>query len=90
MWARGGSSRTVQGVASATLRSAPPPTLALPVTRGNLDDGRVEVYATGRGKGFATGTLLSRVRLRDVREVEEQEAALQQYRSFEISDASVG
>jgi acylphosphatase len=52
----------------------------------NLDDGRVEVYATGP----ATKLALLRERLSlgprfaDVRGVEEQDAAVQQYNSFRI------
>ena len=52
----------------------------------NLDDGRVEVYAVG-GKAALqemAGMLHTGPRWSDVRGVEEQEAAVQQYGSFRI------
>jgi len=52
----------------------------------NLDDGRVEVYATGSAAKLATlGQRLSvGPRFADVRGVDEQDAAVQQYNSFRI------
>ena len=52
----------------------------------NLDDGRVEVYAVGRAEQLSE--LASRLwkgpRFADVRGVEEQDAAVQQYDAFSI------
>jgi acylphosphatase len=52
----------------------------------NLDDGRVEVYAVGARDRLddLAGMLHQGPRFSDVRGVEEQEAAVQQYSSFEI------
>jgi acylphosphatase len=52
----------------------------------NLDDGRVEVYAAGPQDKLSelAGMLLRGPRWADVRGVEEQEAAVQQYGSFRI------
>ena len=52
----------------------------------NLDDGRVEVYAVGTHDQLAdlAGRLWTGPRFADVRGVEEQEAAVQQYDSFHI------
>jgi len=52
----------------------------------NLDDGRVEVYAVGTPEQLAdlAGRLWTGPRFADVRGVEEQEAAVQQYDSFHI------
>jgi acylphosphatase len=52
----------------------------------NLDDGRVEVYAVGTKDRLddLAGMLHQGPRFSDVRGVEEQEAAVQQYGSFEI------
>ncbi len=52
----------------------------------NLDDGRVEVYAVGTPEQLSllAGRLWKGPRLADVRGVEEQEAAVQQYGSFQI------
>ena len=52
----------------------------------NLDDGRVEVYAVGTPEQLAdlAGRLWTGPRFSDVRGVEEQEAAVQQYDSFHI------
>lgn len=52
----------------------------------NLDDGRVEVYAVGTSENVSqlAGLLWRGPRWADVRGVEEQEAAVQQYGSFEI------
>jgi len=54
----------------------------------NLDDGRVEVYAIGPAtKLTSLGQRLSvGPRFADVRGVEEQDAAVQQYNSFRIED----
>jgi acylphosphatase len=52
----------------------------------NLDDGRVEVYAVGTPDQLAdlAGRLWTGPRFADVRGVEEQEAAVQQYDTFHI------
>jgi acylphosphatase len=52
----------------------------------NLDDGRVEVYAVGTEEQLSelAGALHRGPRFADVRGVEEQEAAVQQYASFQI------
>ncbi len=52
----------------------------------NLDDGRVEVYAAGSKEKLSelAGLLYQGPRWSDVRGVEEQEASVQQYTSFEI------
>ena len=52
----------------------------------NLDDGRVEVYAAGPPEKLAqlAGMLHRGPQWADVRGVEEQEAAVQQYGSFRI------
>ncbi len=52
----------------------------------NLDDGRVEVYAVGTAEKLSelAGSLWRGPRWSDVRGVEEQEAAVQQYSSFLI------
>ena len=54
----------------------------------NLDDGRVEVYAVGSPDRVSelAGMLYKGPRWSDVRGVEEQEAAVQQYGSFRIED----
>jgi len=53
----------------------------------NLDDGRVEVYAAGSVDKLSqfAGILYRGPRWSDVRGVEEQEAAVQEYGSFRIS-----
>ena len=52
----------------------------------NVDDGRVEVYAVGRAEQLSelAGRLWRGPRFADVRGVEEQEAAVQQYDAFSI------
>lgn len=52
----------------------------------NLDDGRVEVYAVGAPARLAElgQRLWKGPRFADVRGVEEQDAAIQQYNSFRI------
>jgi acylphosphatase len=52
----------------------------------NLDDGRVEVYAVGRVEQLSelAGRLWKGPRFADVRGVEEQDAAVQQYGAFSI------
>jgi acylphosphatase len=52
----------------------------------NLDDGRVEVYATGSPAKLAelSQRLWTGPRFADVRGVDEQDAAVQQYASFRI------
>jgi len=53
----------------------------------NLDDGRVEVYAAGPAAklGEFAGMLYRGPRWGEVRGVEEQEAAVQEYGSFRIT-----
>jgi acylphosphatase len=53
----------------------------------NLDDGRVEVYATGPVAKLSelAGRLHRGPQWSDVRGVEEQEAAIQEYGSFRIA-----
>jgi len=52
----------------------------------NLDDGRVEVYAVGTPELLSelAGLLWTGPRFSSVRGVEEQEAAVQQYDTFQI------
>jgi len=52
----------------------------------NLDDGRVEVYAVGTPEQLSelAGRLWKGPRFADVRGVEELDAAVQQYDSFQI------
>ena len=52
----------------------------------NLDDGRVEVYAVGTAEQLSelAGLLWTGPRFSSVRGVEEQEAAVQQYDTFQI------
>jgi acylphosphatase len=52
----------------------------------NLDDGRVEVYAVGTPEQLSelAGLLWKGPRFADVRGVEETEAGVQQYDTFEI------
>ena len=52
----------------------------------NLDDGRVEVYAVGSPEQLAelAGRLWKGPRMADVRGVEESDAGVQQYESFQI------
>ena len=52
----------------------------------NVDDGRVEVYAVGREEQLSAlaGRLWKGPRFADVRGVEEQDAAVQQYGAFSI------
>ena len=52
----------------------------------NLDDGRVEVYAVGTPEQLSelAGLLWTGPRFASVRGVEEQEAAVQQYDTFQI------
>jgi len=52
----------------------------------NLDDGRVEVYAVGRTQQLSelAGRLWKGPRMADVRGVEESDAGVQQYDSFQI------
>lgn len=54
----------------------------------NLDDGRVEVYAVATPEKISelASLLWTGPRWSDVRGVEEQEAAVQEYRSFQIED----
>ena len=52
----------------------------------NLDDGRVEVYAVGTPEQLSdlAGRLWKGPRMADVRGVDEADAAVQQYDSFQI------
>jgi len=52
----------------------------------NLDDGRVEVYAVGTAEQLSelAGRLWKGPRMADVRGVEELDAGMQQYDSFQI------
>jgi len=52
----------------------------------NLDDGRVEVYAVGTAEQLSdlAGRLWKGPRMADVRGVEESDAGVQQYDSFQI------
>jgi acylphosphatase len=52
----------------------------------NVDDGRVEVYAVGHAEQLSelAGRLWKGPRFADVRGVEEQDAAVQQYDAFSI------
>ena len=52
----------------------------------NLDDGRVEVYAVGTPQQLSelAGRLWKGPRMADVRGVEESDAGVQQYDSFQI------
>ncbi len=52
----------------------------------NLDDGRVEVYAVGTPERLSelAGYLWKGPRMSDVRGVEEQEAAVEEFRDFRI------
>lgn len=52
----------------------------------NLDDGRVEVYAVGAPQQLSSlaGQLRRGPRFADVRDVEQQDAAVQQYDAFYI------
>jgi acylphosphatase len=54
----------------------------------NLDDGRVEVYAVGTPDRISELAAMLRQgpRWSDVRGVDEQEAALREYASFQIED----
>ncbi len=54
----------------------------------NLDDGRVEVYAAGTPEEISelASLLWKGPRWSDVRGVEEQEAAVREYGSFQIED----
>ena len=60
--------------------------LALTGYARNLDDGSVEVYAVGRPEQLSelAGRLWKGPRFADVRGVEEQDAAVQQYDAFSI------
>ena len=60
--------------------------LALTGYARNVDDGRVEVYAIGSEEKLSelAGRLWKGPRFADVRGVEEQDAAVQQYDAFSI------
>ncbi|HTS65552.1 MAG TPA: acylphosphatase [Candidatus Acidoferrales bacterium] len=82
-WLIGGR---VQGVGYRYFAQRSAAALGLTGYARNLDDGRVEVYATGpvhRLEEFA-GTLRQGPRWGEVRTVEEQEAEIRDYGSFVI------
>ena len=76
----------VQGVGYRNFAQRASVELGLTGYARNLDDGRVEVYAVGPVDKLSelAGMLYRGPRWSDVRGVEEQEAAIQQYGSFRI------
>ena len=76
----------VQGVGYRWFAQRAAESLGLAGYARNLDDGRVEVYAAGPEARLSemAGMLRTGPRWADVRGVEEQEAAVQQYGSFLI------
>ncbi len=76
----------VQGVGFRYVAQNAASSLGLTGYARNLDDGRVEVYAAGPEDKLAhlAGMLHVGPRWADVRGVEEQQAAIQRYSSFEI------
>jgi acylphosphatase len=77
---------SVQGVGFRYFAQQAASALGLTGYARNLDDGSVEVYAAGAPEKLSdfSGRLRQGPRWADVRGVEEQEAAVQQYGSFEI------
>ena len=76
----------VQGVGYRYFAQRAATELGLKGYARNLDDGRVEVYATGPVEKLAelAGMLYQGPQWADVRGVDEQEAAVQEYGSFQI------
>ena len=77
----------VQGVGYRYFAQKAATDLGLTGYARNLDDGRVEVYAVGPVEKLSqmAGSLYRGSRWSDVRGVEEQEAAIQEYGSFRIA-----
>jgi acylphosphatase len=77
----------VQGVGYRYFAQRAATELGLTGYTRNLDDGRVEVYAVGPGGKLSelAGMLHRGPRWSEVRGVEEQEAAVQEYGSFRIA-----
>jgi len=77
----------VQGVGYRYFAQKAATDLGLTGYARNLDDGRVEVYAVGPVDKLSqlAGALYRGPRWSDVRGVEEQEAAVQEYGSFRIT-----
>jgi len=77
----------VQGVGYRNFAQRAATELGLTGYAKNLDDGRVEVYAVGPVDKLSqlAGALHLGPRWSDVRGVEEQEAAVQEYGSFRIT-----
>jgi len=76
----------VQGVGYRFFAQRAAESLGLAGYVRNLDDGRVEVYAVGPEKKLSelAGMLYQGPRWSDVRGVDEQQAALEDYSSFHI------
>lgn len=76
----------VQGVGYRYFAQRAATELGLKGYARNLDDGRVEVYAAGPAEKLSdlAGMLHRGPRWADVRGVEEQEAAVREYGSFQI------
>jgi acylphosphatase len=76
----------VQGVGYRYFAQRAAESLGLAGYVRNLDDGRVEVYAAGPGKKLSelAGMLYRGPRWADVRGVDEEQAAIQEYGSFHI------
>jgi acylphosphatase len=76
----------VQGVGYRSFAQKAAASLELTGYTRNLDDGRVEVYAVGTEAKLSqlSGMLHKGPMWADVRGVDEQEAAVQQYGSFRI------
>ena len=77
----------VQGVGYRYFAQKAATELGLTGYAKNLDDGRVEVYAVGSVDKLSelAGALYRGPRWSDVRGVDEQEAAVQEYGSFRIA-----
>jgi acylphosphatase len=76
----------VQGVGFRYFAQRAASSLGLTGYARNLDDGRVEVYAVGSEEKLSqlAGMLYQGPRWAEVRGVDEQEAAVQEYGSFRI------